>query len=92
MGVILGYLSTMKAADWQLLFKRLFKVVKLVLVLPHSDTREDRVFSMVPKNKTPFRFSLSMEGTLFSILTVKLADAVKFRHTIELLKKAKSAK
>ena len=48
---------------------------------------------MVRKNKTAFRSSLSMEGTLSSILTVKLADvnAVKFNPPSELLKKAKGA-
>ena len=93
MDVIWGYLSTMKAADGEFLFKRLFKVAKLILVLPHSNAGEERVFSMVRKNKTPFRSSLSMDGTLSSILTVKLADvnAVQFKPTNELLKKAKSA-
>lgn len=48
---------------------------------------------MVRKNKTTFRSSLSMEGTLSPILTVKLADvnAVKFKPPSELLKKAKGA-
>ena len=93
MDVIWGYLSTMKAADGQFLFKRLFKVAKLILALPHSKAGEERVFSMLCKNKTPFRSSLSMDGTLSSILTVKLADvdAVQFKPTNELLKKAKSA-
>ena len=93
MDVIWGYLSTMKAADGEFLFKRLFKVAKLILVLPHSNAGKERVFSMVRKNKTPFRSSLSMDGTLSSILTVKLADvdAVQFKPTNELLKKAKRA-
>ena len=93
MDIVWGYLSTMKSADGQLVFKRLFKVVKLVLVLPLSNAGEERVFSMVRKNKTSFRSSLSMEGTLSSILTVKLADinAVKFKPSSELLKKAKGA-
>ncbi len=73
MDVVWGYLSTMRFADGQLMFKKLFKVAKLVLVLPHSNAGEERVFSMVRKNKTSFRSSLSMEGTLSSILTVKLA-------------------
>ena len=93
MDVVWGYLATMKSADGQLMFKRLSKVAKLVLVLPHSNAGEERVFSMVRKNKTSFRSSLSMEGTLSSILTVKLADinAVKFEPSSELLKKAKRA-
>lgn len=93
MDVIWGYLSTMKAGDGQFQFKKLFKVAKLILVLPHSNAGAERVFSMVRKNKTPFRSSLLMEGTLSSILTVKLADvnAVKFKPPSELLKKAKGA-
>lgn len=73
--------------------KKLFKVAKLILVLPHSNAGEERVFSIVHKNKTTFRSSLSMEGTLSSILTFKLADvnAVKFKPPSELLKKAKGA-
>ena len=52
MDVIWGYLSTMKSAEGQLMFKRLFKAAKLILVLPHSNAEEERVFSMVRKNIT----------------------------------------
>lgn len=52
MDVIWGYLSTMKAGDGQFQFKKLFKVAKIILVLPHSNAGEERVFSMVRKNKT----------------------------------------
>lgn len=78
----------------QLMFKKLFKVAKLTLVLLHSNTEKERVFSTAQKNKTTFLSSLSIEGTLSSILTVKLADAnaVKFKLTNELLKKAKREK
>ena len=83
----------MKTGDGQFQFKKLFKVAKRILVLPHSNAGEERVFSVVRKNKTPFCSSLSMEGTLSSILTVKLAgvNAVKFNPPSELLKKAKGA-
>ena len=47
MDVNWGYLSTMRAIDGEFLFKRLFKVAKLILVLPHSNAGEERVFSMV---------------------------------------------
>ena len=52
--------------------KKLFKVAKPILVLPHSNAGEERVFSMVRKNKTTFRSSLSMVGSLSSILTILL--------------------
>ena len=55
---------------------------------------EERVFSMVRKNKTAFRPKLDPKGTLSSILTVKLAYGAP-AHTFEpgkdLLKTAKSA-
>ena len=52
---------------------RLSKIAKLILVIPHSNAEEERVFSMVRKNKTPFRPNLDIERTLSSLLTVKLA-------------------
>jgi len=48
-------------------------IAKLVLVIPHSNAGEERVFSMVRKNKTSFRPNLGLDKTLPSLLTVKLA-------------------
>ena len=56
-----------------LLFPYLWKVVRLVLTIPHSNAEEERVFSTVRKNKTCFRPRLDPEETLASIVTVKLA-------------------
>ena len=39
-------------------FGRLSRIAKLILVIPHSNASEERVFSVVKKNKTPFRLSL----------------------------------
>ena len=69
-----AYMSTMKCGDGMLKFSRLSEVAKLALVLPHSNAEEERVFSMVTKNKTDFRPSLRLDGTLSSIITVKLAN------------------
>ena len=44
----------------ELKFHRLIQVAKVVLVIPHSNAAKERVFSMVRKNKTPFRSSLSL--------------------------------
>ena len=73
-------------------FDLLLKVSKLVLVLPHSNESEERVFTMVKKNKTPFRTSMGF-NTFGYILTVKLANqnATKFIPDKALLKSAKSA-
>ena len=60
-------------AENALLFPRLWKVVRLILTIPHSNAEEERVFSIVRKNKTCFRPRLDPEETLASIVTVKLA-------------------
>ena len=73
MDMIWNYLSSMTSPDGVLRFHRLARVAKLVLVLPHSNASEERVFSMVTKNKT-FRPNLKLDGTLSNILTVKLAN------------------
>lgn len=73
MDIFWHYLSTLKSGDSRLRFRRLSKVAKLVLTIPHSNAEEERVFSMVRKNKTPFRPSLGLDKTLPSLLTVKLA-------------------
>lgn len=73
MDVIWHYLSTLKSGDGRLRFTRLSKVAMLILTIPHSNAEEERVFSMVRKNKTPFRSSLGLDKTLPGLLTVKLA-------------------
>ena len=60
-------------ADGRQTFSRLSNVAKLVLVIPHSNSGEERVFSIIRKNKTPFRPNLGIDKTLPSLLTVKLA-------------------
>ena len=72
MDSIWAYISSMKLADHSLKFRRLCKVAKTVLILPHSNAGEERVFS-IKKNKTPFRGSLAVNGTLSSLMTIKLA-------------------
>lgn len=43
-----------------------------MLIIPHSNAGEMNVFSMVKKNKTPFRPNLTLDKTLSGLLTVKL--------------------
>ena len=46
-----------------------------IFALPHSNAAEERVYSIVTKNKTAFRPNLSLDGKLSSILiTLKLAN------------------
>ena len=54
-------------------FLLLTKVAKLVLTLPHSNADEERVFFLIRQNKTDFCSSLSLDGTLSSLLTIKMA-------------------
>ncbi|KAJ4932560.1 hypothetical protein JOQ06_010978 [Pogonophryne albipinna] len=75
-------------------FDRLSTVAKLVLVLPHSNADAERVFSVVGLNKTKTRNSLSLEGTLSSLMTIKMADlepCFKWEPTQSMLETAKSA-
>ena len=74
---------TLMSGDGYQRFKKLCRIAKLVLVIPHSNTGEERVFSMVRKNKTPFRPSFSLEKTLPSLLTVKLVteESCQFEST-----------
>ena len=78
----------------KLKFQRLMQVAKVVLVIPHSNASEERVFSMVRKNKTLFHPSLALDGTLSSIITIKLGveePCEKFEPDKELLDKAKKS-
>ena len=56
----------------KLKFSKLKTVIQSVLVIPNSNAAEERVFSLIRKNKTPFRPSLGLEGTLSSIVGIKL--------------------
>ena len=90
MDVTWGDLNTTKSADGVPRFDLLARVV---LCLPHSNAEEERVFSMIGKNKRAERSSLQVKGTLSSIMTVKLADlnAKTFTPPASVLKAAKSA-
>ena len=46
--------------------------IELVVVLPHSNAGEERLFSMVRKNKTDSRSAFKLEGTLSTLLAMKL--------------------
>ena len=51
MDVIWSYLSKVKCSDGSLKFGNLYKVAFLVLVLPHSNGGEERVFSLIRKKE-----------------------------------------
>lgn len=79
-------------------FARLAKIATLVLTIPHSNAGEERVFSVIRKIKRDDRGKLRLEGTLSSLVTVKLnlpesktQPCYSFQPPKELLQKAKSA-
>ncbi|XP_061093937.1 uncharacterized protein LOC133126086 [Conger conger] len=75
-------------------FERLAAVAKLVLVLPHSNADAERVFSVVGLNKTNIRNSLALDGTLSSIMTIKMADlepCFKWEPPSDVIKASKKA-
>ena len=83
---------TLRAAVGQPRYNLLFRVDKLVFLLPHSNTREETVFSMIHKNNLSFHANLG-KGKQSSILTGKLSpeSAKDFVINKSLLKIAKSA-
>ena len=91
--VIWNYLLKVHGPDEALCFKRLSKIAKLILILPHSHAEEEWVFSMIRKNRTAFRASLDPKGTLSSVIAIKLAhfEPVSDSPPKAVLKQAKSA-
>ncbi len=75
-------------------FERLAAVAKLVLVLPHANADAERVFSVVGLNKTKRRDSLALDGTLSSIMTIKMANlepCLKWEPPSDIIKASKKA-
>ena len=74
----------------------LTNVVLQVLTIPHSNAAEERVFSMINKNKTQFRSTLDLGKSLNSIMLIKknspegLVPCHKIKLSEELLQTCKS--
>ena len=84
-------LEKLKDVNGKLMFGVLSKVAKLVLVLP-----AERVFSLIRKNKTPFRANLSLDKTLPNILHCKVnafnhVKYFEYEPSESVLRNAKSA-
>lgn len=89
-----GYLKDLKKPGTNICeFDLLFKVANVVLTIPHSNAGEERIFSLINKNKTSSRSSLSLDGTLSSLITVKthIEEPLKWQPSEELIKKAKQS-
>ena len=94
MDMIWAHLWGMKNVDSSPRFQLLSEVGRLVLVIPHSNAGEERVFSLIRQNKTPDRSSLDANGTLSSMIQIKLANSdpcTKWEPSKDLLKAAKGA-
>lgn len=89
-----GKIGAMKSGGISL-FSNLYAVAQLVLVIPHSNAGEERVFSQVQKNLTEQRSSLSLETALNSMMLLKNTPGCepcdKLKTSQALLKMAKSA-
>ena len=78
-------------------FPLLSKIALSVLTLLHSNATEERVFSMIKKNKTEFRANLDLSKTLDSIMVIKMNHPEQMipchsmRFSDEFLKKCKLA-
>ena len=84
----------MKNVDGSYRFKKLLKISKLILAVPHLNAKEERIISMARKKKTCFRTNLDPEETMGSLITIKLATENELIHKIklqqEVLDKAKN--
>ena len=76
---------------------RLAEIALSLQTIPHSNAAEERVFSMIGKNKTKFRANLDLARSLNSIMLIKLNNpealtpCYTWKPTDDLLRKCKSA-
>ena len=89
-----SYLATLKTPgtnDKEL--DLLVKVARCIMTIPHSNACEERIFSLINKNKTSSRSSLQADNTLSSLLIVKthIEDALKWNPSDSLIQMAKKA-
>lgn len=62
-------------------FCQLLKVVELVLILPHSNAGEERLFSMVQKNKTDSPLKLACYETTVSRVFLRATSLTQINHS-----------
>ena len=65
MDMVWGYL--------QQRFPLLSEIALAILVVPHSNAANERVFSVIRKTKTEFRSRLDLSKSLNSVMRVKLS-------------------
>ena len=76
---------------------KLSKIALLILTIPHSNAAEGPCFPLIKKNKTDYRASLQLSGSLDSIMVIKthspeeVVPCYKTKFSKEVLRKIKSA-
>ena len=90
-----SYLATLKmfgTNDKEL--DLLVKVARCIMTIPHSNAYEERIFSLINKNKTSSTSSLQADNTLSSLLIVKthIEDALKWNPSDSLIQRPKGNK
>ena len=86
--VLWGYLRQLKNPGTNIyFFDLLFQVAEVIMTIPHSNAGEERIFSLINKNKTSSRSSLKLDGTLSSLITVKayIKDPLQWNPSSNLL-------
>ena len=93
MDVLWTHLACLKFPDGcSFLFARLSKIAFLVMTIPHSNAAEERIFNLIRANRTDSRHSLDTEGTLSSIVMIKMANlGPNFKPSRGMLESAKKA-
>ena len=95
MDTVWGYLRGLKLPGVEVSrFPMLSKVAQVVLTIPHSNAGEERVFSIIRKIRRDDRGSMQLEGTLSSLITVKInlsEPCFKYQPSKRVLDDAKQA-
>ena len=74
--------------------ENLFKLARVVLCIVHSNAEEESLFSSVKKNLTPQRASLTLDGSLSSVIIFQLTGeknepCYKYNPSQNVLKRSK---
>lgn len=83
----------MKTPETNMFKFDLFRVAEVIMTIPHSNAGEERIISLIRKNKTPDRNSLRLHGTLSSLMIVKmhLEDLLQWKPSVTLIDSAKKS-
>ena len=96
--ILWWYIGHMKqSASSTKRFQHLTRIAEAVLVIPHSNAEEERLFSIVRQNKTDSRSCSRLDNTSSHVLAMKLAypeeltPCCNFRLSDDLLQSSKKA-